>query len=359
MDDGQFDVLTRALTMSSRRRAFQSITGVAVGLAGFAQPTWAKTKKKSTLCFNGQTVKASSKKKKKLIKQGATPGACGGPATCAANAECGTGAICVAGVCQPCAVTCDGNGNACGSALNARLAKGGTVYICPGRYIGFFTSNAVTMVGAGMGEDPATNTILDGSDSGRTLSISDGATVSLSRLRITRGNAGSSPGGGIFAKGGDLTIDNCAIEKNRADSGGGIHVKDGRLTMRNTSVAENTGTISGGGIQLLTGFASTIASSRITGNRSPSTSWGMGGGLRVYENTLTITDTEISGNSAMNEGGGIYVYNSTLKLNSGTRVASNSVSPGRTGGGIYSFNADLQLGGATIIGNTPDNIYED
>jgi hypothetical protein len=332
----------------------------AAGILGAGPITHArKKKKKVTLCLNGDTIKASSKKKKKLIKQGATPGACGARTTCGSAADCGSGAICVAGVCEPCSVTCDGNGNACGAALNARLAQGGTVYICPGRYIGFFTTNAVTMVGAGKGDDPATNTILDGSDSGRTLSIGDGVTVSLSQLRITRGNAGTSPGGGIFAKGGDLIIDNCAIENNRADSGGGIHIKDGRLKMSNTSVADNTGTISGGGIQLLTGFASSIASSQITGNTSPSTSYGMGGGLRVYENSLTISGTEISRNSATNEGGGIYVFDSTLKLDSATRIASNSVSPMKTGGGIYSWNADLRLGGATIVGNTPDNIPEE
>jgi hypothetical protein len=360
MDQGQFDVLSRELAGPSRRRSVLRIIGGAVAsLAGTSRHTLAKKKKKFTLCFNGQTIKASSKNKKKLTRQGAIPGACSGPAGCAANAECGAGAICVAGICQTCSVTCNGNGTECGAALNARLAQGGTVYICPGRYIGFFTTHAVSMVGAGRGEDPAIDTILDGSDRGRTLSIGDGATVSLSRLHVTRGNAGSSPGGGIFATGGDLLIDNCAIENNLADSGGGIHVKDGRLKLSNTSVANNTGTISGGGIQLLTGLASSIVSSRITGNKSPSTGWGQGGGLRVYENQLTISSTEISGNTAANEGGGLYVFDSTVKLDSSTRIASNSVSRQNGGGGIYSWDADLQLGGATVIGNLPDNIHEE
>lgn len=357
MDDSRFDVLSRALAGRSRRRALQAIAGGAVGLTGTSWVAKAR-KKKSTLCFNGQTVKASSKKKKKLIKQGATPGACKGPAACAANADCGAGAICVGSACQTCSVTCNGDGPACGTALNVRLAKGGTVYVCPGRYEGVFSSGSINLIGAGNGEDPATSTILDAQNQGRTLTTSDGATVSLSHLRIMRGRLNADTGGGVFAKDGELRVDACVVESNVAQYGGGIHVTNGRLTLTKSTVLNNTATDGGGGVLLSRCLQSTISQSTITGNKTTSTASnsGWGAGVLAGLTPVAISATEISRNTATGGAGGLYVNGATVSLDPATRITNNSAGTTYGGGGVYITPGMLIQNGAMITNNTPNNI---
>ena len=71
---------------------------------------------------------------------------------------------------------------------------------------------------------------------------------------------------------------------------------------------------------------------------------------------VTLSDLTIQNGYVAALGGGGLISVEALTLE---RVTVRDNSSGGVGGGIYSFNADLQLGGATIIGNTPDNIYED
>jgi parallel beta-helix repeat protein len=360
MDNGRFDALSRFVAISqSRRRAALALGSAVAGILGTGSVTHAKKKKKKvTLCLDGETIKASSKKKKKLIKQGATPGACKGPAACAANADCGAGAICVSGVCQTCSVTCNGDGPACGTALNVRLAQGGTVYVCPGRYEGVFSSGSVKLIGAGNGEDPATSTILDAQNLGRALTTSDGATVSLARLRIMRGRLNSDTGGGVFAKDGELQVDSCVVESNVALYGGGIHVTNGRLTLKNSTVLNNTATDGGGGILLSRCLQSTIAQSQVTGNKTTSTASnsGWGAGVLAGLTPIAISGTEISRNTATGGGGGLYVNGSTVSLDPATRITNNTAGATYGGGGVYITPGLLIQNGAMITNNTPNNI---
>lgn len=314
--------------------------------------------KKVKLCLNGQTTQVSKKKKKKLIQRGATSGAC---QSCTGNTECGSGSICSQGVCRICTVTCNGDALTCGETLNQRLSQGGTVYVCPGRYAGEFTTATVTVIGAGSGEDPATSTILDGRDLSRVMRTSDGATVSLSRLRITRGNSGNAPSGGLYAKDGDLYIDGCAIESNRTSGtnvagGGGVHAEGCRFTMTNSSVTNNTSGF-GGGIQFRAGPQSSIASSRIAMNRVFDCGAYIcsGGGIASFGTPLSISHTEISGNTSSGDGGGIATF-STLALDAATSIVNNVASAAWGGGGISHGSGVVITGGATIRDNTPDDI---
>ena len=325
-----------------------------------ADTTYSRKKKpkKVRLCLNGQTTQVSKKKKKKLIQSGATAGAC---QRCSGNAECASGSICSQGVCRICTVTCNGDALACGETLNQRLSQGGTVYVCPGRYAGGFTTVTATVIGAGSGEDPTTSTILDGRDLSRVLRISDGATVSLSRLRVTRGNSGNEAGGGLYAKDGDLSIDGCAIENNHTSGsnfagGGGVYAEGCRVTITNSSVTNNTSGF-GGGIKLQECPQSSIASSLITLNRV----FGCGaficsgGGIASNGTPLTISGTEISGNSSSGDGGGISTV-SALTLDGTTRIVNNVASTAWRGGGIAHGSGTVVTGGATIKDNTPDDI---
>lgn len=358
MDTGRFDALSRYVaTSQSRRRAALALGSAAAGLLGGSAGN-AKKKKKVTLCLNGATIKVPGKKKKKLIKQGATPGACNGPAGCTANADCGAGAICVSSVCQTCSVTCNGNGPACGTALNVRLAQGGTVYVCPGRYEGVFSSGSIKLIGAGNGEDPATSTILDAQNQGRVLTTSNGATVSLARLRIMRGRLNADTGGGIFAKDGELQMDACVVESNVALYGGGIHVTNGRLTLTKSTVLNNTASDGGGGVLLSRCLQSTIAQSIVTGNKTTSTASnsGWGAGVLAGLTPIAISGTEISRNTATGGAGGLYVNGSTVSLDPATRITNNTAGSTYGGGGVYITPGMLVQNGAMITNNTPNNI---
>ncbi|MDQ2654723.1 MAG: DUF1554 domain-containing protein [Chloroflexota bacterium] len=126
MDNLRFDTFTQHVSARlSRRTGLGMLAGVSLPLHGLREATDAKKKKKVTLCVDSQTVKAPKKKAKKLLKQGATKGACaeGCPG---GQKACGSGCIpvgdcCVADDCTgtdrcengTCvALTC-GNGGAC------------------------------------------------------------------------------------------------------------------------------------------------------------------------------------------------------------------------------------------------------
>lgn len=76
MDGYRFDALIRRLATTSTRRGALALVGVLLASPMSGQRSGYARKKKVSLCFNGQTIKASKKKKKKLLKQGATLGAC-------------------------------------------------------------------------------------------------------------------------------------------------------------------------------------------------------------------------------------------------------------------------------------------
>lgn len=75
MDMGQFDEVTRCVFAGASRRLIVTVLGTLTltPLLGTVRGS-AKTK---LVCLNGQTVRASSDKRKKLIRHGVRPGACG------------------------------------------------------------------------------------------------------------------------------------------------------------------------------------------------------------------------------------------------------------------------------------------
>lgn len=126
MDAARFDLFVRSLaaraTRPTRRGLARGLSALGLGGAGvLARPGgWPgllegeakKKKKKATLCLNGATIKAPAKKKKKLIKSGATVGAC--PPPCVRSC---TGKTCGAdgcgGVCGTCSATSTCQGGVC------------------------------------------------------------------------------------------------------------------------------------------------------------------------------------------------------------------------------------------------------
>ncbi len=340
MDAVRFDALTRVLSHALTRRAVPPLLGgLIAALLTNADPAMVKKKKKkkATLCLDGQTIQASKKKKKKFLKSGATPGACpppvctpncpgtacGGNDGCGGICGCGAGSLCHAGFCRACTVTCNGNGGACGDFLQNELTKGGRVYVCPGRYAGNFTLTAnVELVGAGDGEDPASNTVLDGNLNGGVMTVVPGVVAELHRLRIFGGNT-TNAGGGIYNEG-SLAMTACTVSKNTSQFGGGgiMHALEatGPLALNSCTVKDNSGS-SGGGIAV---------------NSS---------------NPVTLTNCIISGNKATADGGGIRLLSGTVTINGGEVTGNKAVA----GGGIFNERGTVNLSSASVTGNDPNN----
>jgi hypothetical protein len=170
----------------------------------------------------------------------------------------------------------------------------------------------VTVIGAGQGADPATDTILDGGGTRRVLDILSG-TVALHWLRVRNGNGGTSlVSGGIQQDGGSLTLHDCTVTANRGRTGGGIRQDSGALAMTRCTVSDNAAKTPGGGAPAI-----------------------HGGGLNISGSAI-LTDCQITGNTATDgPGGGIYFsgISGALTLAGTTRIAGNRA---RSGGGIHS-----------------------
>jgi hypothetical protein len=243
---------------------------------------------------------------------------------CSRHDQCGLNSLCLdTGVCQPCTVTCPG-GTCDGAQLRTALNEGGTVYACPGRYTGSFNMpRDVTLIGAGDGTDPASNTILDGQNSTRVL-IPFGNTMAISRVRVTGGRNGGF-GAGVYHLGRTLTMTDCTVADNAntmVDGGGVYNQGNGAgssLTMTRCNVIGNDASGSGAGIY-------TIA-------------------------TLNLIACQISQNTAGSDGGGIFVSGGNVTLDA-CNVTDNHA---RNAGGVRSNVAVTVRNGTTITGNTPNN----
>ena len=130
------DLAGRVAARLSRRRGLGLLAGASLPLLGVAEMIHAKKKKKKkTLCNRGQTVTVPKAKTKKLLRQGATKGAClpetprcgnGGPcAVFASSFILGTELGGVAGADQHCKVDADQNPALAGRTFKAWISVNG------------------------------------------------------------------------------------------------------------------------------------------------------------------------------------------------------------------------------------------
>jgi hypothetical protein len=194
--------------------------------------------------------------------------------------------------------------------------------------------SSLTIVGAG-----AQTTIIDGGNTGRVLTISIGARVTLGGLTIRNGGGSCRfcfPSG-IFNLGA-LKINNSTVSGNRY---GGIISEGGTgtLTINNSTLSGNKGI----GVANVNGGTLTINNSTISGNGAPSE---IGGGI-FNNGTTTINNSTISGNTA-NQGGGIANYGGTVTI-------SNSTVSGNTAGSIGGIYGEARLQNSIVANNSGGN----
>lgn len=189
--------------------------------------------------------------------------------------------------------------------------------------------------------------------------------VTASNGTVFRENTASN-GGGIFSFGGTVTAEDSTFEKNTAVKNGGAiaATQNSSLTVRNSKVLENTSGDKAGGI-LAEKSTLEVTDSIIDGNRAS-----LGGGLYISDIDApgetkedkpehTITRTEITNNTAdgMGIGGGIYLGAQKLTITDSKLTGNNTISNnGQTqGGAIVAYSpGDFTLDNTLIQGNTAD-----
>jgi parallel beta-helix repeat protein/predicted outer membrane repeat protein len=249
-------------------------------------------------------------------------------------------------------------------------------------------------------------TLDGGGNSGSVLGVGafDHVTVAIDGLTITHGE-----GGGIFADGFTGSTVNLTHTTVSNNNGSGIDGFQATVTLTDSTVSDNAGygitgdrvsfgllrsnvqdngglgigcgncgvsvadsTVSGnglGGIATALNGDVSISGSTVSGNHGPgiqlfetsvsltnssvsgNTTSGAGGGIYAFEGGGDLTNSTVTGNTAGQNGGGIYMAPGSFRLNNST-VSGNTA--GGNGGGIYltAVNSDLTLTDSTVSGNT-------
>lgn len=176
---------------------------------------------------------------------------------------------------------------------------------------------------------------------------------------VIRGNKVTRYGGGIYVDNSTLTVTNATIADNFASSGAGVaQYGSAGITLNQCTISTNhalvqgeaTVDVGGGGVFSNSTGGLTISGSQIIGN----TSTKYGAGIYLGGGTFTVKSANsISGNKAIN-GGGVYMANGTFSVDqSGVLTADNNGA--NYGGVIYMAGGTVNVYGAFNAGQNGSN----
>jgi len=191
------------------------------------------------------------------------------------------------------------------SALD-EVGAGDTVLVAPGTYWENLTWPDCWEVKL-LGEKGAAATVIDGNQTGPTLTVDDQLEYTMGDSRVegftlTNGNDGGiwPYGGGLCLSGGGVIVDGMVITGNGATEGGGVYITSWNSTLPGCVITSNSAT-SGGGVYQY-GSQGTIVNCVIAGNSATD-----GGGIYSpdYDEGDFVNCT-ICANTATGNGGGLY-----------------------------------------------------
>ncbi len=197
-----------------------------------------------------------------------------------------------------------------------------------------------------------TNTIA----ASRIFDVKIGVNVTLNDLNLSDVNS-ITDGAAIKVNEASIALNDVIIVNNIGYMGGGIFARFSEVEINDSLITNNLGTTKGGGVYL---FESTMVlnNSYVLGNRSH-----FGGGIYAEflqshqsENVISVNDSLISNNKALDYGGGVYFSSeSTSRVHV---LIDNSVfwnNQAGIGGGIYQYNAvELNIIASTFYANSAD-----
>ncbi len=174
---------------------------------------------------------------------------------------------------------------------------------------------------------------------------------------MANGNDATNGGGGLFNAGGTLLVSETMINDNVAGgtsgSGGGIFNDDGTLTVEDSTITRNEAVRAGGGIEdrSATRSATTTTITRVLltlnrAGRMAGANPGSGGGLHISgAGNVTISESTVSSNHAVNDGGGLWNSGSGSMTVSQSLLFDNQAN--NNGGGLYNLGA-LTVANSTV-----------
>ncbi|HEX8566427.1 MAG TPA: right-handed parallel beta-helix repeat-containing protein [Pyrinomonadaceae bacterium] len=200
-------------------------------------------------------------------------------------------------------------------------------------------------------------------NSGGGIHVSNQARANLNNMTLRSNqansdNAGGGDGGALFndnapsttAFTGTLTIGGSGFA-NSGVNGGGIRNNAGTVNIPSgASITHNSASGTGGGISNA-GTLSALATPTITNN----TATGNGGGIFNTGTLGAITTPTLNFNSGAT-GGGIFSSNGALSITNGN-VSGNTATTGKGGGIEHSGSSASTVTGVTISGNTGSGIH--
>lgn len=211
---------------------------------------------------------------------------------------------------------------------------------------------------------------------GGGVTVMESSTFTMNGGTIADNTAGGGARGGGVHMAGTATfhMTGGVIENNNASTGGGVNVENiggsfnmtggyirnhdivghgggvnnsGTFTMTNGTIYNNTAN-RGGGVNLQgPNNKFTMSGNAVIYDNTANS---VGGGVGVFQGTLTMNGGLIDDNNA-NNGGGLWISNSNVTINNGT-ISNNTATV--TGGGIVLQNveASLEINAGEISGNT-------
>ena len=214
-----------------------------------------------------------------------------------------------------------------------------------------------TATGAIPRDRTANPTIIDGTSTGRPVTIEDVSNVTIDGFWIQNGLVNGRGGGIYIRNASSVTINDNLITSNAAtgDWGGGIAVAESSTNImitKNDITGNNTDT-SGGGMSFWNACTGEVGGNTISDN----TAGGNGGGIIIADcssgvdvknNTIGSGDL---GNTAEGSGGGITVdSNSTCEIDGNTIEANTATND--IGGGISVHYSEAIINNNSIKSNT-------
>ncbi|MEX2555968.1 MAG: choice-of-anchor Q domain-containing protein [Actinomycetota bacterium] len=206
------------------------------------------------------------------------------------------------------------------------------------------------------GDMTVTNATISGNSAPDVGGVRNNGTMSIVGGTVI-GNSATFNGGGL-SNHGTLSVDGTTIVENSSGSGGGGINDENRATITNALIEDNVAATAdccgGGGLNVGGSAVTTVDGVTFSGNAS-----GQEAGAIFVFGQLTLTDSTVTGNTAVNNAGGIHVDSGAKLVMIGGAVTSNSAP---FGGGISSEGPCIPCGqpapgvttldGVTISNNT-------
>lgn len=260
------------------------------------------------------------------------------------------------------------SGNTAKSSVSSNgQGSGGGVYVAPNSTFsmtgGVFSSNKAEGANANggavfsQGTFTAENAVFSGNTSAHWTGGIVGK-VTLKNCVLVDNQTGTVDGsyGGALSGGGN--IEACIISHNSAQGeGGGVYLNED-TEIKTSYIQYNTAGSGGGGISVAAKSSNNGKTIKINASYVRNNTAGTenadksgGGGIKLgNNNVMTLTDTEVSQNSALGSevyGGGVYNDNGELTIEGDTKIVEN-VNKGSTkslGGGVFTGRNTIVTGG--------------